>query len=226
VQPTQPTQPAEPPPAPPPSAKLSLVNPPPTSVKMPVGGVLQSIVADGTVVKESDEVARLGGAKPFEQQINAAKADLEKRYPADVARLKAKLAAQPNDRGAQAELNRREARIAQRTKELEAAQAELAKLVLTAKAAGKVAVVAKAGARLAAAAEVATIELAPYLSGAIDLGKPLEAKPGDAITVRLKAGEATLACTLETVQGSKAGFRCPVAEGFGDGVEVVVDEQK
>lgn len=221
----QPTPPAETPPSPPPlpSAKLSLVNPPPTSVKMPASGVLQSIVADGTVVKESDEVARLGGAKPFEQQINAAKGDLEKRYPSDVARLKAKLAAQPNDRGAKAELARREARIAQRTKELEQAQAELAKHVLTAKSAGKVTVVAKAGARLAAEAEVATIELEPYLSGAMDLGKPVTSQPGDTIEVRLKAGEATLQCTLETVQDSKVAFRCPVAAGFADGVEVVVE---
>lgn len=224
-QPTQPTTPVEPPAAVP-SAKLSLVNPPPSSVKMVAAGALLSVVADGTVVKEGDEVARLASAKEADAQINAAKADLEKRYPADVARLKAKLAAQPNNRAAQAELARREARIAQRTKELEEAEAELAKHVLTAKSAGKVTPLAKAGARLGAQAEVATIEEEPYLSGAIDLGKPVTAQPGEAIEVRLKGSEtATLSCKLETVQGNKAGFRCPVADGFADGVEVVVESK-
>lgn len=207
-----------------PTSKLSLVKAPAVSVKMPANGVLQSVVADGTVVKEGDEVARLTGGKQLEQKISAAKGDLEKRYPADVTRLKAKLAAAPNNREAQLQLTNRENRIAQRTRELEELQGELAKLVVTAKSAGKVTMIAKAGTRLATAAEVASIEPDPYLSGAVDLGKPVTSQSGDPIEVKLKGNEATVAqCTLETVQGSKVSFRCPLTDGFADGVEVLVE---
>jgi cytoskeletal protein RodZ len=224
--PTQPTPPPEAPAeAPAPTVKLSLVKAAPVSVKMPVAGAIQSIIADGTVVKENDEIARLAGGKAIEQNINAAKGDLEKRYPADIARLKAKVAAAPNDRGAQRELANREARVVQRTKDLEGYQAELAKYVLTAKAAGKVTVVAKANARLGLDAEVATIEAESYLSGAVDLGKPVTAQAGDAIEVKQKGDGATASaqCTLETVQDTKVSFRCPLSDGFADGTEVTVE---
>jgi hypothetical protein len=217
--------PAEPPPPPKPTAKLSLVKGPSISVKMPVAGALQSIVADGTVVKEADEVARLGGGKVPEQRILEARGDLDKRYPADIERLKAKLAAAPNNRQVQTELANREARVVQRTKELEAYQAELNKFVIRAPGAGKITVMAKAGARLAAEAEVVSIEPEPYLNGAADLGKPSTAAAGDLIDVKLKGdgATATAQCTLEAVQGSKVSFRCPMSEGFGDGAEVTIE---
>lgn len=219
---TNPTPPPEAQPAVP-SAKLSLVKASPLSVKMPVAGAIQSIIADGTVVKENDEIARLAGTKGLEQSIAQAKADLEKRYPADIARIKAKLAAAPGDRGAQRELANREARVVQRTAELEGLQADQAKYLISAKAAGKVTVVAKVGARLGLDAEVATIEAESYLSGAVDLGKPVSAQAGDPIEVKLADGGATAQCTLETVQDTKVSFRCPVAAGFADGADVTVE---
>lgn len=224
VTPQVPVTPTEPPPPPPaPSTKLSLVKDPSISVKMPAAGALKSVAADGSAVKEGDEVARLAGPKALEQNIASAKGDLEKRYPADIARLKAKLAAAPNSRQAQAELAAREARVAQRTKELEGYQAELDKLVIKAPTAGKITVIAKAGARLAAEAEVVSIDPEPHLSGAVDLGAPTTAQAGDSITVKAKEGAATATCTLETVQGAKVSFHCPVTEGFADGTEVTVE---
>lgn len=220
-----PVTPTEPTPPPAPTAKLSLVKAPSISLKTSGPGVLQSIVADGTVVKESDEVARLGGGKVFEQRIAEVKGDLEKRYPADIARLKAKLAAAPNNRQVQTELANREARVAQRTKDLEGYQAELENLILRAPTAGKITVMAKAGARLASQAEVFSIEPEPYLSGAADFGKRVTLQTGASITVKLKGdgATATAECTLETVQDSKVSFRCPIAEGFADGTEVSID---
>lgn len=224
VAPQPPVTPTEPPPAPPaPSTKLSLVKDPSISVKMPAAGALKSVVADGSAVKEGDEVARLAGPRALEQNIASAKGDLEKRYPADITRLKAKLAAAPNSRQAQAELAAREARVAQRTKELEGYKAELDKLVIKAPTAGKITVIAKAGARLAAEAEVVSIDPEPHLSGAVDLGAPTTAQAGDSITVKAKDGAATATCTLETVQGAKVSFHCPVTEGFADGTEVTVE---
>lgn len=218
---TNPTPPEAPPAVP--STKLSLVKASPLSVKMPIAGAIQTIIADGTVVKENDEIARLAGTKGLEQSIAQAKADLEKRYPADIARIKAKLAAAPGDRGAQRELANREARVVQRTAELEGFQAEQAKYLITAKAAGKVTVVAKVGARLGLDAELATIEAESYLSGAVDLGKPVTAQAGDPIEVKAADGGATAQCTLETVQDTKVSFRCPVTSGFADGAEVTVE---
>ncbi len=217
--------PLTPPEAPPavPTTKLSLVKASPLPVKMPLAGAIQTIIADGTVVKENDEIARLAGTKGLEQSIAQAKADLEKRYPADIARIKAKLAAAPNDRGAQRELANREARVVQRTAELEGFQAEQSKYLITAKAAGKVTVVAKVGARLGLDAELATIEAESYLSGAIDLGKPVSAQAGDPVEVKLADGSATAQCTLETVQDTKVSFRCPSAAGFADGADVTVE---
>jgi hypothetical protein len=205
------------------SAKLSLVKGQPASVKMPVAGALQSVIEDGTVVKEGDELARLAGDKALVQSIAEAKGDLEKRYPFDIARLKKQLEAAPNNRAAQQKLAQREARVAQRTKDLAGYEAELAKLVITAPAAGKVAVVAKVGARLPVEAEVATIEQASYLSGAATMNEKVEKAAGETITVKVKGATATAQCTLETVQDDKISFRCPVADGFADGAEVLVE---
>ena len=213
-----------PPPAEPPTAKLALVNGQAVSVKMPVAGALQSVIADGTAVKESDEIARLSGGKVLEQRIAEAKGDLEKRYPIEIARLKKDLEASPNNRAAQAKLAQREARVAQRTKDLAGFESELAKLVLTASAAGKVTVLAKPGARLAVDAEVATIEQDAYLSGAATANAKVEQAAGTPFTAKLKSDNSvTVQCTIETVQDDKFTFQCPVADGFAEGTEVLVE---
>ncbi|MEZ4363115.1 MAG: hypothetical protein R3B48_23270 [Kofleriaceae bacterium] len=232
-QPTTPPPAADVPEAPPPppaevTAKLSLVKGSPVSIKMEAAGTIQAIVAEGAVLSVGEEVAQLGGRKAVEQRIADAKNDLEKRYPADLARIKAKLASAAGNKAATAryttELTNREARVTQRSAELEAYQQELAKLSLTTEVAGKVTSAAKVGARLGAGAEVATVEPSAYLSGAANYGAPVSAKQGDDLVVKLRQDPAaTSTCTVETVQGALVAFRCPLTDGFADGVEVLLD---
>jgi cytoskeletal protein RodZ len=222
------TAPPAPPPPAPVTAKLSLSKPAPVAVKMPSLGSLQSIVATGSVVREGDPVAQLLGGKALEQQVIAIKGDLDKRYPADIKRIQTALTVAAGNNAAvarlQAELTNRTNRIAQRTAELKVVEAEIAKLSLLAKVGGKVTTVAKVGARLTAGTEIMTIEQDAYLSGAADLGKPVIGKAGDPIDLRVKDGTGGK-CTLETVQGTMVSFRCPLAAGFSDGVEVVLNPQ-
>lgn len=223
--------PPPPPPAPVPvTATLTLVKASAVTVKMPAAGVLQSVVASGTDVKEGDAVAVLAGAKPIEQKIAQLRADLDKRYPEDVKRIQANLARAAGNRELTAqytaELNRRNARIAQRTTELEQANAELAKLSVPAAIAGKVTPMAKAGARLAADAEVASIEPAPYLRAITDLREPVKQGVGDPIDLRAAEGGAPITCTVKVVQDTKVEMHCPLMEGFSDGTELVYQPKK
>lgn len=225
AQPPTAAAPPEVPAAPPPiTTKLTLAKPSAVTVKMPAAGVLQSVVADGTEVQEGDAIATLGGAKSIEQRIAAIKGDLDKRYPEDLARIKANLekAVSAADRAKYtAELNRRNARIAQRTEELKKEEAALAKLSVQAPLAGKVTPMAKAGARLAADAEVASIEPASFLKGATDLRKAGLFAVGDSIELRQKDGDAKITCTVKIVQDSKIEIACPVTDGFSDGTELL-----
>ncbi len=229
-------KPSVPPPSPTPpepvpvTATLTLVKASAVTVKMPAAGALHSVVADGTEVKEGEAVAVLAGAKPIEQKIAQLRADLDKRYPEDVKRIQANLerAAGNRELTAQytAELNRRNARIAQRTTELEEANAALAKLSIPAAIAGKVTAMAKAGARLAADAEVASIEPAPYLRAITDLREPVKQGVGDPIDLRAKEGGAPITCTVKVVQDTKVEMHCPLMEGFSDGTELVYESKK
>jgi biotin carboxyl carrier protein len=222
-----PVEPPAPPPPAPVTAKLSLIKPPASPVKAPVAGVLQSVIADGTAVREGDPLALFTGGKPFEQKIVEIKGDLDKRYPADVKRLEAAIAAAAGNPSSlarlQTELTNRKNRIAARTKELEAAEAELAKLAVVAKAAGKVTAIAKAGARVAVGADLVMIEPESYLSGAADTKKPVTAKAGDPLQVKTTSGAAS--CVLETVQGTMVSFRCPATDGLAEGTEVVLESK-
>ncbi|MBK7535494.1 MAG: hypothetical protein IPI49_09050 [Myxococcales bacterium] len=221
----------EPAPAPPPpariTAKLNLVKASAVTEKMPAAGVVQSVVADGTVVKEGDSIAKLGGAKPIEQKIALLRGDLDKRYPEDVERIKANLAKAAGNRELTAqytaELNRRNARIAQRTEEVKEAEAALAKLSIPASIAGTVTAMAKAGARLAADAEVASIEPAPYLRGTTDLKKATDLAPGSPIELSALEGGAKISCIVKIVQDSKIEFHCPLTDGFSDGTELLYE---
>lgn len=212
------------------TATLTLVKASAVTVKMPAAGALHSVVADGTEVKEGEAVAVLAGAKPIEQKIAQLRADLDKRYPEDVKRIQANLerAAGNRELTAQytAELNRRNARIAQRTAELEEANAALAKLSVPAAIGGKVTAMAKAGARLAADAEVASIEPAPYLRAITDLREPVKQGVGDPIDLRAKEGGAPITCTVKVVQDTKVEMHCPLMEGFSDGTELVYEPKK
>jgi hypothetical protein len=53
------------------------------------------------------------------------------------------------------------------------------------------------------------------------------ARTGDAAVDEDSAAVGSLGskCTLETVQGTMISFRCPLATGFSDGVEVVLDSK-
>lgn len=225
-----PTPTATPPEPVPVTATLTLVKASAVTVKMPAAGALHSVVATGTEVKEGEAVAVLAGAKPIEQKIAQLRADLDKRYPEDVKRIQANLerAAGNRELTAQytAELNRRNARIAQRTAELEEANAALAKLSVPAAIAGKVTAMAKAGARLPADAEVASIEPAPYLRAITDLREPVKQGVGDPIDLRAKEGGAPITCTVKVVQDTKVEMHCPLMDGFSDGTELVYSSKK
>jgi hypothetical protein len=209
------------------TARLSLVKPPAVSVQTPVAGVLQSVVSEGAVVKESELVARLMGARVLEQQIAEIRGDLDKRYPADVARIKAAIAEAGGNKALiarlQVDLTNRNNRIKQRSEELQGMAAELAKLSVLATVSGTATTVAKAGARLGANAMILKLVPAAHLSGSVELAGATIPKPGDPIEVTAKGEVATTAtCIAETVQNSTISFRCPVGGALTDGVEVVV----
>ena len=211
--PTTPTPPKPDQPPPPPAVetvKLAAEQPTPAELKAPAAGTLQAIVANDTVVKEGDAVAKLAGYKTPEQQVTATQKALTKAKADLEATQKDHDAAQAgNNKNAATAAEKKIAvlqkQIADQETKLQTEQAALDKLIIKAPSAGKVTAVAKTNAKVTPSDVVATIASEPMLAATF---KNAGAVPvGAHVLVALKSGQK-LSCKVTQADGGvKVG--CP-----------------
>jgi hypothetical protein len=207
-------EPKKPPPAA--KAKLATEQPAPLEVKAGNPGTVEAVEPNDKAVKEGDTIVWLAGHKPLENELAILTNDVEKKIPADIA-------TDEKDRDAAKTANKDatalEKRLADHQKllELKTAQrdgkkADLAKLVVKAPSAGKLAAVAKAGAKVTADDVVAKIAREPELTATFDIAKD-GPKLAAGAAVKLKDDahpEKVYDCTVAEVVAAKARVTCPL----------------
>jgi len=221
VQPTpEPPKPEPPKPTPPvETAKLAVEQPAAEELKAPAPGTIQTIVANDTMVKEGEPIAKLAGFRGPENQVTQTQKQLAKAKTDLEAAQKAKEAAQTaNDKNA---LTAAEKKVATAEKaitdgdaKLATQQAALDKLLIKAPGPGKVTAVAKANAKVTPTDVVATIQRDPTL---VAMFKSAPSTPvGTRVLVANK--DQKLSCTVVGVEGG-VKVACP-KDGAPEGTEV------
>ena len=147
--------PPPPPPPPAPTAKIALETPDPDEVKVTRAGVIETILADQSRVKEGDIVLRLVGDRPIEAEISGLMRDQKRLKDQIDAAIKKRDAAQhAGNRGAentaQNEIADREKALANKQNLLALKTADLDGFLVHATAAGTFAPQVKLGQKLAA----------------------------------------------------------------------------
>jgi hypothetical protein len=203
-------------PAPPPKAKLATEQPGPEEIKAGNAGTVEALEANDKTVKTGDNIVWLSGHKPLETDLAALTNDVEKKLPADIANDEKERDAAKAANKDTAALEKRladhqkllETKVAQR----EAKQADLAKLVIKAPSAGKLAVVAKPGAKVTADDVVAKITREPILAATFEIAKD-GPKLAAGAAVKLKDDahpEKVYDCTVAEVVAAKVKVTCPL----------------
>jgi hypothetical protein len=223
------TQPAQPvkkqPPAPPPapSSKLALDTPAPIDVKS-VAGTIEWIEANDKAVKSGDIVVKLAGNAPIQAQIDAAKKDADKTGAALDGAQKEVDAAKDDASRAAAQAKLDAAKKAQDAKQaaLTAKQTDLDKFVVKAPADGKLAMIAKVGAKVAESDVVAKITQDPMLSATFTApgGKYVSGSPA---TLDIKGGDKKLTCTVADVAGDQVKVVCTADASIPASADVTLE---
>ncbi len=227
IQPVKPPPPAPPPPPPPPAAKIGMVAPPPDEIKIAQPGVIDTIVADGTAVKEGDEIVKLGGYKPLEAGTTAA--------AGSVARLKAQIETLTKQRDAAqaagnkamettavADLEERQKALAGKEELLAGRKKDLEKFVIRAPGNGTFTREAKPSAKVVAEAVIGKLqrEAIPTATFKVSDTKPFTANAS--IEVTAGKGEQHVTCTVAEVQPDSVKVVCPADPALAEGTDVTL----
>lgn len=220
--------PPPPPPAPPPTAKVELETPAAEEIRLPRAGVIETIVADKTAVKENDTIiVRLSGDRPLEGELTALRRDKKKledligaatkrRDDAHAAGNKAAEAAastEINDR--QKALNAKEAQVTNKTRELES-------FLVRAPAGGVFTQAAKNGAKLPADAPVGTIQRDAIPTATFHVGNTRSFASNAGVEVAIGKGELRLTCTVVDVGTDTVKVTCPPDPELTNGTDVTL----
>jgi hypothetical protein len=226
--PVQPAVPAPPPPPPPaPTAKIAMELPAPDEITLAAPGVVETILADKSVVKADDVMVKLVGDKAVEAEITAATRELKvlqdkldattkKRDTAKAAGNKA------SETQAETELADRQKALGPKKDLLAAKTAELEKFLIHAKGNGTFTPSAKQGQKLTAHAVVATLQrdATPVATFKVTDPKPFAANAS--VELAIGKGEQHVACTVAEVQGDSVKVGCPADPALTDGADVTL----
>lgn len=216
-----------PPPPPPLSAQLAMSTPAPIDIQVEVSGSLASVGADGAVVAQGDEIARLGGADKLDNELKGAVKDVT-RVQGDVDKLTAARAGATGSAATKldAKIKDRMESLAKKQEDKAGIEAELAKLVIKAPAAGTLKTTTTKGKKVAANDVIATIQ---------PDGQPtavFTTRPGQSfavdqelkLTIKSAPGEnpVNLDCKVSEVAGEKLTVVCPVENPPASGTEVIL----
>jgi len=223
-----PMKPAPPPPPPPPTtAKIALETPEPEDVKVMRQGVLESIPATDTPVKETEVIAKLKGNKPLEAQVNAMTNDLTRQRAlldaaakvfdtAHAAGNKAREAA------AQAEVTERRKLIANKESALNAKRADLDTYQVRAPKNGTFVPAAKLNVPVAADAVIGKLQREPIPVATFKLGSTHSFAGNGSVEIAIHKGEQRVTCTVVDVQSDSVKVVCPVDPDLTEGLEVAL----
>jgi hypothetical protein len=218
--------PGPPPPPPPLSAALEMATPAPIDIQVEVSGTLASIGADGSVVAQGDEIARLGGADKLEDELKDASRDVT-RVQGQIDRLTPQ-----RERATGRTAERLDAQLKDRMKSLADKQAKktaietaLAQLAIVAPAAGTLKTTGTKGQKVAANDVIATIQPQGHPSATFALrpGQTFTVDQEVRLTVKTPPGEPpqTLACKVSET-GTRLTVVCPVEDPPPTGTEVLL----
>ena len=220
-------EPVAPPPPPAPTAKIAMETPAPEDIKVTANGVIETILADKTVVKDGDVIVKLVGDKPIEAELTA--------LTREQTTLTTKLAAATKKRdtaqgaGNKAAEAQAETEIATHQKNLGAKQdllaakkTELEKFLIHAATGGTFSPVAKQGQKVVADAVVAKLQADAAPSATFQLAdtKPFAVK--SSVELGIGKTEQHVACIVADVQAAQLKVTCPADPALTDGADVTL----
>jgi hypothetical protein len=229
IQPVKPPPPAPPPPppAPAPAAKIGMEAPAPEEIKLAQSGVIDTLVADGTVVAAGDEIVKLAGYKPLEAAATSASGSVT-RLKAQIETLtKQREAAQAAgnksmETTAIADLEERQKALAGKEELLAVRKKELDKFVMRAQASGTFTRVAKPSTKIAAEAVVGKLQRDAIPTATFKLGDTKAFTVNASIEVTAGKGEQHVTCTVAEVQPDGIKVVCPADPALADGTDVTL----
>ena len=219
--------PPPPPPPPPPTAKIVLETPDPEDVKVMRQGVIESISANETAVKETEVIAKLKGYKPLEAQVNAMNNDLTRQHAlldaaakvfdtAHAAGNKAKEAA------AQAEVTERRKLVANKESALTAKRADLDTYQVRAPRNGTFVPSVKPNAPVAADAVIGKLMRESIPVATFKLASTHSFAGNGSVEISVHNGEQRVTCTVADVQADSVKVTCPPDPELTEGLEVAL----
>jgi hypothetical protein len=226
--PVQPAAPPPPPPPPPaPTAKIAMELPAPDEITLAAPGVVETILADKSVVKDGDVMVKLVGDKPVEAEITGATRELKSLQDKLDATSKKRDAAKTagnkaSEAQAETELADRQKALGTKKDLLAAKTAELEKFLIHAKGAGTFTPSAKQGQKLTAHAVVATLQrdAMPIATFKVTDPKPFTANAS--VDLVIGKSEQHVVCTVAEVQGDSVKVGCPADPALTDGADVTL----
>ena len=221
------TPPPPPPPPPAPTAKITLETPPPDEIQTGRQGVIETIVADKTVVKEGTDIVRLDGAKQLEAEIANLERDSKRLQDLIAAATKRHATAQAaNNKGAMAALDSeiadRQKSLATKQGQLAIKRADLSKVVLRAQVAGTFSPAVKPRSKVTATDVVARIQRDPTPVATFKVGDVRQFAVKSNAEVAIGRGELLVTCTVVDIQADSMKVVCPVDPALGEGADVTL----
>jgi hypothetical protein len=220
--------PPPPPPPPPPSAKIALETPDPEDVKVMRQGVIESIPAGDTAVKETEVIAKLKGYKPLEAQVNAMNNDLTRQRGLLDAAIKVFEAAhaagnKAKETAAQSEVAERRKLIGNKESAFNAKRADLDTYQVRAPRNGTFSPSTKPNAAVVADSVIGKLKRDPIPVATFKLGNTHSFAGNGSVEIAIhKAGEQRVTCTVADVTIDSVKVVCPVDPDLTEGLEVAL----
>jgi hypothetical protein len=220
--------PPPPPPPPAPAAKIALETPPPEDVKITRNGVIETVLADQSKVREGDIVAKLVGDKPIEAEIAGLTRDQKRLQDAIDAATKRRDNAhnagnKAAETAAQNEITDREKSLTTKQNLLAARTADLDGFLIHAAIPGVFSPQVKLGQKLQIDTVIGKLQHDPVPTATFKVAntKPYAANASVEVTVG-KSGEQRLTCTVADVQPDGVKVTCPGDAALNDGTDVAL----
>ncbi|HEX3482572.1 MAG TPA: hypothetical protein VHT91_46470 [Kofleriaceae bacterium] len=219
--------PPPPPPAPPPTAKIALETPDPEDVKVMRQGLIESIPAGDTAVKDAEVIAKLKGYKPLEAQVNAMTNDLNRQHALLDAAAKVFEAAhaagnKAKEAAAQAEVTERRKLVSNKQSALTAKRADLDTYQVRAPRNGTFVPSTKPNTTVAADTVIGKLQREPIPVATFKLGSTRSFASNGSVEISIHKGEQRVTCTVADVQSDSVKVVCPSDPDLTEGLEVAL----
>jgi hypothetical protein len=227
IVPARPAPPPPPPPAPAPTAKIALEKPAPEAAHITRAGVIETVLADKSVVKERDVVVKLVGDKPLEAELAALSRDqLRLQVLIDAANKRLDAAQGANNKAAtaavQAEVNDRRKSLETKQNQFATKTSDLDTFLIHAPAAGTFSPTVKLGQKVPANGLVGHVERDPIPVATFKLASTKTFAANASVEVGVRKGEQRINCTVADVQADSVKVICPVDPELVEGADVTL----